>query len=363
MKKILLQRMRQKDQDFYFFVEDPRKIIKLVNYPNKNEAQENQRPWNEKRVKDLAKYISGDDKLTKAEGEQRRLLGLIPTCPILNVKGNIKIETENNQSYLLFPDMPEEFEQCKGGIEILDGQHRLIACDDQYKTENFKDSEVYQCGFIVFENLINAMKKELFIVTNERAEKVNKTVLNNMQRALGVLSQEDMELFNLISLLNDEDMSPLQSRINMDGSKTPGLLSALEFKKVLEKESKFLETIGPNSNEMILKIVSVYLDAWQKAYGLDFRRTKKQNNLEKIGGIRYIFTIYQAVHNILDKNNQKFTVENIVSIIKKLEEYGIADLKNLSLSDRSSIIKAAQAHGNELKNRCINTNKDMFANL
>ena len=77
-------------------------------------------------------------------------------------------------------------------------------------------------GFIAFQKLTREEKGELFIVTNERVEKVDRVdrnVLQNMMEWLGVLSDDDRKIYNLIKKLNKEDISPLKGRIIIEGGR------------------------------------------------------------------------------------------------------------------------------------------------
>ena len=163
---------------------------------DKDKVQEFQRPWTEKRVKDISKYVAGKEPLKK--GSQKTARGFLPTVPILNLKadGHIKIEEKNGEYYLLFPEDNNEKKECLGDIEILDGQHRLISFTSKYRDADFKDSERYNMGFIAFQKLTRDEKGELFIVTNERVEKVDRNVLQNMMEWLGVLSDDDTAVYS-----------------------------------------------------------------------------------------------------------------------------------------------------------------------
>ena len=88
MKRYNLAKVQQNGKEFYVLVADPRAIVKLlVNYKS-GEEQDTQRPWEEKRVREIARYVSGKFK----DDENKKATGLIPNAPILNVKGKIKLE-------------------------------------------------------------------------------------------------------------------------------------------------------------------------------------------------------------------------------------------------------------------------------
>ncbi len=81
MKRYDLVKVQQKGKDFYVLVADPRAIVKLlVNYKS-GEEQDTQRPWEEKRVREIARYVSGKFK----DDNNKKAIGLIPNAPILNV--------------------------------------------------------------------------------------------------------------------------------------------------------------------------------------------------------------------------------------------------------------------------------------
>ena len=69
MKRYDLVKVIQKDKEFFVLVADPRVIVKLLMNYKSGEEQETQRPWEEKRVREIAKYVSGkfkDDDNKKA---------------------------------------------------------------------------------------------------------------------------------------------------------------------------------------------------------------------------------------------------------------------------------------------------------
>ena len=88
MKRYNLSKVVQKGKEFYVLVADPRVIVKmLVNYKS-GEEQDTQRPWEEKRVREIARYVSGKFK----DDDNKKAIGLIPNAPILNVKSKISLQ-------------------------------------------------------------------------------------------------------------------------------------------------------------------------------------------------------------------------------------------------------------------------------
>lgn len=296
MKQIKAMELEQKGKRFFFFVADPRDIIAEVKIANKDKVQEFQRPWTEKRVKDISKYVAGKEPLKKGTSKPAR--GFLPTVPILNLKadGHIKIERKDGEYYLLFPENDNEKKECLGDIEILDGQHRLISFTQKYRNIDFKDSERYDMGFIAFQKLTREEKGELFIVTNERVEKVDKNVLQNMMEWLGVLSDDDRKIYNLIKKLNKEDISPLKGRIIIEGGKLVNGLKLLQVQRVLEK-SKVYDMLKDFDVEKQVKVISNYLRAWEDVFDIKFNNRRKPKTLEKILGLQYVLCIYPCIYN------------------------------------------------------------------
>lgn len=141
-------------------------------------------------------------------------------------------------------------------------------------------------GFIAFQKLTREEKGELFIVTNERVEKVDRVdrnVLQNMMEWLGVLSDDDRKIYNLIKKLNKEDISPLKGRIIIEGGKLVNGLKLLQVQRVLEK-SKVYDMLKDFDVEKQVKVISNYLRAWEDVFDIKFNNRRKPKTLEKILG-------------------------------------------------------------------------------
>ena len=365
MKNIPLLKISQKGYDFFFFVEDPRKIIKEVNYPAKDSVQDYQRPWKETRVKAIAKYVAGDDTIiNKGKDTSKKAIGLVPTSAIINVKNRIKVIQSNVNYYLSFPETSDECELCRGDIEIIDGQHRLIAFDEQYRSQKLKDDETYQMGFVVFNQMTEDVKKEIFIVTNDRVEKVDNTVLQNMMQLLGVLSQEDKYMFDLMTWLNREDISPLKTRINLDGRKLKNSIKSLQLQAVLRKSKtiEFLTERGITEIEKIGRIISNYLKAWEDVYNISFRNTKNVATLTKISGLRFLFNLFPTILDVVEKKHENCKSENISKILKEVQENEIFPLDYSAYKDSfrgdTSTVALAKSIAEEIKKQFIKDSRN-----
>ena len=360
MRKIELLVMMQKNVPAYVCVIDPRKVIRLVNIPSKGSVQEFQRPWQEKKVKEISKYAVGKGSLAKsAESTKKKAQGFLPGCININIKETLKITEENGKKYLDFPETDKEFEDCNGTVEILDGQHRLIAFSEEYINPDFKDEEQYQMCFVVYYQLTTEQKKEIFIVTNDWADKVDKNVMQNMMQSLGILSREDSIMFQLFTKLNNEDASPLKGRIIITGEKLKNGLKLLQLQAILKKSKTYEMFVEEGSDDILtlFQAITHYLRAWEQVYELDFNKKTAVTTLEKISGIRYIFNLYPTIVKIIRENNLAPTTDNIVPILKTLKEQILPAAFSSSNPEiaqafrgDSSTVALAHAHAQSLAN-------------
>jgi hypothetical protein len=150
MRKVILTKVIQTEAEFFVMVEDPRVIAKIRKKFTAGESQDVQRPWKESKVKEISRYVAG-----KMPLDGLKALGIIPNSPILNIKKPLEIVSESieiidsasgtpqtiKQYFIMLPDKEEEYEKYEKCIEIIDGQHRIIAFDDKYIDTSFDQSK------------------------------------------------------------------------------------------------------------------------------------------------------------------------------------------------------------------------------
>ncbi|AOM81705.1 DGQHR domain-containing protein [Salisediminibacterium beveridgei] len=363
MKKIPILMGHQKGKKFGVVVLDPREVIKLVNLPDPETGQKAQRPWKESKVKEIAKYVAG--KLTISDGDSTHFgKGIIPNSPILNVFNSLKIEEENG-FHLLFPETKEEFNHCFGNIEILDGQHRLISFANKYLNVDFKWNENYTMGFTVFQNLTLEEKQELFMMTNDKQEKVQPNILCQIKEWLGLLSEQESNIFQLLESLNSEPVSPLKGKIIVGGKKVKYGMNLVQLSKILKKSGVY-KLINTEKKSQQIHIISTYLKSWNDIY--DGAINKKEHPLSKVSGMRYIFFLFPSIIDILVKKEKRFEESNIKEIIEyskiNLEGDKVftdSDLKTAFRAE-SNTIKLAESQSSKLKERYLldNVNYNPF---
>lgn len=374
MKKVELIPFVQKGMTFYLLSYDPREIIKLVNFPNSGTVQNTQRPWDESRVKEISHYVAGLINLDLSklkEKTKRKAQGIIPNCPILNIHGKLKIVKEKGKFFILLPETEKEFAECRGAIEILDGQHRLIAFDEDHLDVNFKSSEIYQMGYVICNDLTQDEKTEIFIFSNEKQKSVDKNVLRQLMKWLKLLSNEDESLYDFVVKFNTDTHSPLHGRISIGGAKVKNGFKILQVIKILDK-SKTISTLTngkPLNTETHFKSLSAYLKAWENVFPGKFNHPA--HTLGKISGLRYVFYLFPFISNILKHQRKKTSVENVEPILNTLKNTKLDDnfFKSVEINPdllafrgETSTISLADQHGRHLESLLIGDSKEFDPN-
>lgn len=358
MVRIHLQRITQKNHTFYLMVADPRIIIKLAKYGDANALQEYQRPWNPKRVKEVAEYVAGETDLNEKEfelgqNEIKKAIGLIPNCPLLNLKKELITDTDK-ECYIDLPDAGECF-------DILDGQHRLISFSDKYN--RISDSEVYEMGFVLCNNLTGTIKKEMFMVPNITQEKVDRNVMLAMMQELDLLNIKNKNHYLIIVSLSDDEASPLYGRIRLGGKKVVGGISPKTLMSIMNK-SKFTDTLGKDWSSQFTRLVE-YLRAWDIVY--PEKKTMKTHTLNKGLGIRYMIMLGPYVKNICERKEKLWNTNNIAEILTQLRNYVTDEDGTFSssrdtnpFSGESSTDQLAHKHGQMLSDLYNDSGFDIF---
>jgi len=177
-------RYNQKNKDIYIFAIDPHYMKQLVKISDVSADDKNfQRPFDPKRVAEIKSYVLGKDKLYK-KGKDVYAKGFIPNAIVVNLPSKYRVETIDNKTYINFPDQ-KDISKYKETIEIIDGQHRLLAFDDDCK--KLLQTEQYNMCFVALIDLSDSEKKEIFMVLNERQKTVDKNILLRHKKLLKLL--------------------------------------------------------------------------------------------------------------------------------------------------------------------------------
>lgn len=331
--KIKAIKYQQKGKNIYVFTADPNYIVKLVGIKDISRSDENfQRPFDEKRVEEIRQYVLGHDKLYK-KGKDINAKGYIPNAIVLNLSSKYKISQANGETFIEFPDA-KDIEEFRESIEVIDGQHRLLAFNDECKKG--LAGELYDMCFVVLLDLTNDEKKEIFMVLNERQKTVDKNILLRHKKLLHLLLEEEETRYEVMSRLNSETDSPFNGRIIMSGEKIPHGLKSTQIDEVLYSSKvmdKLIDSKNQISEKNYKKLKNYYL-AWKNNYkGVWF---KKNNTLTKMAGFRFISIMFPYIHDVLAQkgDGKDFREEAFSHIVQEIQNEYFNDEFDIKKANR-----------------------------
>jgi DGQHR domain-containing protein len=342
----------QRDKDIYVFSMDPHYIKSLVKISDVSADDKNfQRPFDPKRVAEIKTYILGKDKLYK-KGKDVYAKGYMPNAIVVNLPNSYKIEKQGNKTYIHFPD-EKDIKKYKETIEIIDGQHRLLAFDDECKT--LLDAQQYKMCFVALFDLSDDEKKEIFMVLNERQKTVDKNILLRHKKLLKLLLDDEETRYDVITRLNSEVDSPFYDKLIIAGEKKVHGLKTVQIDSVLNS-SKALEKLIDSKGQIAeksYKILKNYFLSWKDNFPTAW--FKSNNTLTKMAGFRFMSYLFPFVYDIL-KSDKDFTIKAFSKIISKIksddfnEEFDIKKAGKFShFQEQRGIIRYATQLGKELR--------------
>lgn len=358
MKKIYLSRVQQFNEVSYTGSVDPRKLVKMVDQSIEiGQVQDDQRPLDKKHIQEISEHV----------GKRNQGLGLLPTSIIVGTKDKHKLTVETEAApdgstlyYMMIPDTDSELSQYANTIDISDGQHRVFAFNDTYRSPDLKDDDVFEVPVTFFITPQLVTRQNLFYTTNAKQKPVPPNLLMWLRDKLKLLSKPEEIYLPLVSKLNSENISPLQGRIIMSAEPIKKGYKAKELVKILNKAK--INDIGiivsqTLSEQQMTKILSDYLNGWEQRYQLSFQHPK-QDTMTKISGLRYILLLCPTFVEIAFTKQRAFDSAFVVEMIKELEEAKGVDPANdetlftkdtLSFRGEGATVKLAEDDGKALK--------------
>jgi DGQHR domain-containing protein len=361
--KIETIKYSQKDKDIFVFCIDPNYIKKLVKISDVTAGDKNfQRPYDAKRVEEIKNYVLGNDKLYK-KGKDIYAKGFIPNAIVLNLPDTYKIEEQKGKSYIHFPE-GRKIPKYKETIEIIDGQHRLLAFDDECKKRLGKNK--YEMCFVALFNLSDSEKKEIFMVLNERQKTVDRNILLRHKKLLHLLLDEEETRYDVITRLNSEPDSPFHGKIIIAGEKIVNGLKAVQIDGVLDSSKALEMLIDPKGqiSEKSYKIFKNYFLSWKANFPNAWFKPK--NTLTKMAGFRFMSCLFPYIHEIL-KPNKNFQVSAFSKIVSKIKSDDFNDEFDIKKADKfqyfqeqRGIIRLATQIGKELREQYQDKDEDIL---
>lgn len=291
------------------------------------------------------------------------VLGLLPNAPILNICDHLSVQYDptTNEHFIELPENSEEIKAFANSIEVIDGQHRILAFAEDIADPSFSTDTPYEMIFSVFDRLGKDEKKQLFMITNDKQSKVDPNLLRLFKKQLNLLD-EDAKVFDLVDRLNSEDYSPLKGRIIVGSTTISKGYKENQLSKILNKSDVY-NTLAKNTSDnesKMCKGLSLYLNAWESVYGVSFRKPGKET-LTKISGLRYVLYLLPDILGILKDQNIPASKEEFEKIILLLPK--ATDIQNvftnaattLAFRGEGATVKLAKDHGKKL----VKYTKDM----
>lgn len=332
MEKIYLQKIEQHNLVSYVGKIDPRNLIKVAAKIGIGEVQDAQRPLSAKRVKEIAKYV-----------ENKGILPNTLTIATKDTRFEVQLDLVTGFYYIEFPSDVAEFVNYEDAIDVLDGQHRLYSFLEEHR--QISDNDKYEIGFTLYICPTLNERRQIFISCNEKQEKVSGNLLMWFKERLQMLSNEEKQLFDIVSKLNVE--YPLKGRIIMSAEKVSNGIKAKELMNII-KQAKICNLIVDDkliSVELVVKLITIYLRAWENVVGFKFAAPlKKDGAAVKQAGLRYMLlllpTLWYRAIDLKRKFDEEFVKETLnqfistqVGVLKN--EFFTCDENKFKFRDRS----------------------------
>ncbi len=347
MEKIFLQEIFQHGTICYIGKIDPRKLVKVAKKVEMSETQEAQRPLSEKRVKEIAKYVSGSK-------------GILPnTLTIASVDNRfvVKPTEESTIKYIEFPSTDEEYEAFKDAVSVMDGQHRLYSFLPNIKS--IPDSEKYEIGFTLYIRPTILERQQIFISCNEKQEKVSGNLLMWFRKELGMLSTDEERFYPIVSALSNE--YPLKGHIIMSAEKIKNGVKANYIMSTLKKAG--VDNIQANGvtldDDNLIKVICRYLSAWENVVGFSFvsSSAKQAGPAIKGAGLNYMLQLLPVIWDRSITMGKYFTQDFVEETLRdfitaegvECSKFFICEKHKMCFGDRTSIDKFANDSKNLIK--------------
>lgn len=311
MKRIILQRITQYDTICYQGKVDPRLLVKIATEVKVGEVQDAQRPLALKKMKDICKHVENK--------------GILPNTLTLATSDNRlkinKLDVATNED-LYYVDIPTELDEIKkylNSIDVMDGQHRLYSFT--HKDSAIDKNEIYEIGFILYETPTLDLRRKIFIICNEKQDKVSPNLLMWLRDKLKMLKSDETDLYYITSKLAES--YPLKDHIIMGAEKIANGCKAKEIMADLKKIDVLSFRINQArtlTNDEIIKILINYFIAWQRVVGFEFSISspKEAGVAVKMAGMKYMIYVLPAVWDYAFTERKAFTVEFCEDTLKKM---------------------------------------------
>lgn len=347
MKKIFLQEVNQHDTICYIGKIDPRDLVRVATKVEMSAVQDAQRPLNEKRVKDIAKYVG--------EG------GILPNTLTLATKDtsfDVKPVPGSTFFYIDFPETDDEFESFKEKIDVMDGQHRLYSFLQELR--HIPQDVKFEMGFTLYIRPDLFSRRQIFVSCNEKQEKVSGNLLMWFRAQLNLLSDEEKNFYNVVQKLSEE--YPLRGHVKMNAEKITNGVNAKEIMAAM-KQARIQDleiNEQPLSDEQKVKLINIYLIAWEKFAKFKFAQSKPREAgaAIRMAGLKFMILLLPKIWERALSLQCKFDEDFVINILNQLatslgverESFFTSDNTKMNFRDRTAIDAFANQCNNVITN-------------
>lgn len=336
MKRIYLQKITQYGSISYIGKIDPRELIKVAKKVEMSTTQDAQRPLNENRVKEIAKYVSEES------GILPNTLTLATSDSRFSIK---KCEDSSGLFYMEFPSEPNEYEIYSNSIDVMDGQHRLYSFASDIRL--LSDDAKYEIGFTIYEKPTLSEKRKIFISCNEKQEKVSGNLLMWFRAQLNMLTNDEKQYYNLVSILSKE--YPLNGHIIMSAEKIKNGVKSKEVIAAIKQAGINDLMAGTRylTDEEKVKVICTYLSAWENVVDFSFTQSnaKTAGAAIKMAGLKYMLLLMPVFWERAIASKSKFDTAYIEDTLKKFisslgverEQFFIGEDHKMCFRDRTAV--------------------------
>jgi len=362
MKRLYLERIKQHGKEYYIGKADPRDLVRMAKQLEVGTIQDAQRPLQEKKLLQIRDHVTD-------EGLLPNTLVLATCKPELVVKSQIIKDDQDNDVELFYIEVPvtdEEFKKYKDSIEAMDGQHRLYSFTEDRRT--LPDDIDYEIGFTLFITPNLKEQREIFLICNEKQDKVASNLLMYFKEKLKLLEGAEKAYYPLVSRLNTELQSPLRGRIVMSAEKVKKGIKAQQLIKVLDAAK--IKDISLSNNgiqklteDQQLDMLCKYFKGWQNAIDFSFANPESSDGAAyKIAGIRYMISMLQAFWDRAIQDKIKFNEHFVEDTIKKMLAVQAIAPDELFTGEKTSMVFRERSATIAFAEQCAEVIKKMDSN-
>ncbi len=273
---MLATRIRQKDSTFYFAAYKAADLLERVKFTSRYYFEGEEIAQDRLKVDDeVAHFIAG---IERTERGFQRALNRQKIKQIVNFYETAVAQPLVPGTVLLFTDETLRFQRSgeseiighlsepKGKFLIIDGQHRIAGLHF-FRERHKQEIDRIEVPCVIFDGRSADFATEMFVIINSTHTRINRSHLVDLYERVSWESPEKKFAAKTVSLLYNQDDSPLQYKINRLGGRSRQekwiLQSEIfnELHKMVNQHSRWFDSHMGMKPEKFYALVRDYLKA------------------------------------------------------------------------------------------------------